>query len=163
MSPVTDTGAELRDAVQRALPRLEAIGIADSARRPAPGKWSAREIIGHLVDSAINNHGRFVRGQLSDELVFQGYAQNDWVLVQGYQDASWPDLVVLWSAINTNLARVISLVPRDVATREHSKHNLHEVAFTTIPASQPATLEYFMRDYVAHLEHHLRQVWEAVA
>ena len=71
---------ELREAVNSVTPKLLALGEA-SAKRPAPGKWSPREIIGHLVDSATNNYGRFVRGQLQDELVFPGYAQDDWVRI----------------------------------------------------------------------------------
>ena len=65
----------LRDALAAAEPRLRAISDADSARPRAPGKWSPREIIGHLIDSASNNHQRFVRASLQDELVFDGYEQ----------------------------------------------------------------------------------------
>jgi hypothetical protein len=149
----------LRAAVDAAMPRLEAIGGVASARRPAPGKWSPREIIGHLIDSAANNHARFVRAQFEPGLVFPGYAQEDWVRVQHYQEQDWPALVTLWAAYNRHLANVIARVPREVAERQHTRHNLDEVAWTPVPKDRPATLAYFMSDYVAHLEHHLRQIW----
>ena len=72
----------LRDAVAHATPLLLAIEADVSAQPLSPGKWSPREIVGHLIDSAANNHQRFVRGQLHDDLVFLGYAQEDWVRVQ---------------------------------------------------------------------------------
>src|SRR5262249_7171602 len=125
---------------------------------PAPGKWSPREVIGHLVDSASNNHQRFVRAQLQDDLVFPGYEQDRWVAIQDYADAPWNELVTLWAAFNRHIARVMTLVPADVRLRLHARHNLHERAFVPVPPDQPATLDYFMRDYVDHLRHHLRQV-----
>ena len=48
----------------------------------AQDKWSPREIVGHLIDSAANNHQRFVRAQFTDDLVFSGYQQAEWVGVQ---------------------------------------------------------------------------------
>jgi len=152
----------LREAIDAALPRLEAIDDTVSARRPAPDKWSPREIIGHLIDSATNNHARFVKAQFEPGLVFPGYAQEDWVRVQRYQDEPWRELLALWAASNRHIARVIAQVPPEIAERQHARHNLHEVAWTPVPVDRPATLAYFMADYVAHLEHHLRQIWAIV-
>ena len=158
---MSEPGAALLAAIERALPQLDAIGEAASARRPAPGKWSAREILGHLIDSAANNHGRFVRAQLADDLVFPGYAQEEWVVLQGYQEARWRETVALWASYNRHLARVMSRVPPQVAAQARARHNLHELAWRPVPSDRPATLGWFMEDYVAHLEHHLRQVWAA--
>ena len=77
---------ELRATVERVTPRLLAMSDADSGRRPAPNKWSPREVIGHLIDSASNNHQRFVRAQFQDDLMFTGYDQDAWVRTQKYQD-----------------------------------------------------------------------------
>ena len=87
---------ELRSVVERATPALLAIPDAHSAKRPAPDRWSAREVIGHLIDSASHNHQRFVRAQFHDDLVFPGYEQDAWVKVQQYEEAPWKDLVTLW-------------------------------------------------------------------
>ena len=148
----------LRAVLAAAEPALSALPEADTAARPAPGKWSPREVIGHLIDSASNNHRRFVLARWQDDLVFQGYEQEGWVEAQDYLHAPWHDLVTLWASFNRHLARVMAAVPPDVRARPHVRHNLHEIAWQRVPASEPATLDYFMADYVGHLEHHLRQV-----
>ena len=152
--------AELLAVVDNATPALLALGDEASARRPAPGKWSPREIVGHLIDSASNNHQRFVRAQFQNDLVFAGYDQDAWVARQGYQDAPWDELVTLWGSFNRHLARVMAAVPDSTRTRPFSRHNLHELAWRPVPQEASATLDYFMRDYVGHLKHHLRQIFD---
>ena len=63
---------------------------------PAPGKWSPKEVIGHLIDSAANNHGRFILAQQTDDMVFPTYDQEFWVAAQHYNERAWPELVSLW-------------------------------------------------------------------
>ncbi len=150
--------AELREVVAAASPRLFALSEEESARPPAPGKWSPKQVLGHLIDSASNNHQRFVRAQFTDDLVFPGYEQEAWVAAQRYQAAPWSELVGLWRLFNLHLARVIEAVPDSVRQRPRALHNLHELAWRMVPQDQPATLEYFMRDYVGHLKHHLAQI-----
>jgi len=150
--------ARLRAVVAAAERALGAIADDDSARRPAPDTWSPREVIGHLVDSAANNHGRFVRAQHQDDLVFPGYAQDAWVDAQRYADAPWRELVALWALYNRHLARVMTAVPASERDRPRARHNLHEIGWRTVPAHEPATLGDLMADYVEHLEHHLRQI-----
>ena len=148
---------ELRLVVEDAARRFAAIDEAESARRPAPGKWSKKEIVGHLVDSAANNHQRFVRARWQDDLVFAGYEQDRWIEAQRYQDARWPDLVALWRGYNLHLAHVIEGIPREVRFREHRRHNLDRIAWKEVPAGEPTTLDCFLRDYVGHMKHHLAQ------
>jgi len=151
---------DLIATVRAAAARLRRVADADAARRPAPGTWSAKEIIGHLIDSASHNHQRFVRARWQDDLVFPGYDQDVWVSAQDYQAASWPDLVDLWAAYNTHLARIMRATSEATRLRTHMRHNLDELAWRPVPAGEPVTLDYFMRDYVGHLLHHLRQVEE---
>ena len=149
--------SELRTIVERESARL--LGASPDAveRRPAKGGWSAKEVLGHLIDSAAVNHQRFVRAQWQD-LVFAAYAQDDWVEAQKYQDAPWIELVALWREYNRHIARVMAAIPIEVRLKEHRLHNLHEIAMKPAPADQPASLEYLMRDYVEHLQHHLKQI-----
>lgn len=153
--------ADFRDTVDTAAGRLLALSKNQAAERPAPGKWSPKEVIGHLIDSASNNHGRFVRAQLQDDLVFEGYEQAEWVRVQGYQTRSWADLVLLWQALNHHIADVMEGADPEALGRPRARHNLDALAWQPVGGGQPATLEYFMRDYVGHLKHHLRQVLPA--
>ena len=148
---------DLRDAVNRVTPKLLALGDG-SATRPASGKWSPREIIGHLVDSATNNYGRIVRGQLQDDLVFPGYAQDDWVRIGRYRDAPWEELVTLWRSLNLQLARVTEGTPEDVRRRPRERHSFDAIG-VPLMAGEAATLEHVMSDYVSHLKHHLRQIF----
>jgi hypothetical protein len=148
---------ELRRAVNDAVPKLLALGDASATRR-APGNWSAREIIGHLVDSASNIHPRFVRGQLQDDLVFPGYAGDEWVRIGRYQQAPWEELVTLWRTLNLQIARVMEGTPEDRRRRPRVHHNFAEIG-VTLPPGEAATLEHVMSDYVIHLQHHLRQIF----
>ena len=162
-----DYAADLVATVERVARELAAVTADTANRRPAPGKWSAQEIVGHLVDSASNNHQRFVRARWQDDLVFPGYDQDAWVAAQRYDLADWKELVTLWRGFNLHIARVMETTPEDVRLRAHSRHNLDQIAWRPVPADAPATLDYFMADYVGHLEHHLRQLlgdgWEARA
>jgi hypothetical protein len=151
---------ELRAALDLATPKLLGITEDVASRRTAPGKWSCKEVLGHLIDSASNNHERFVRAQLQDDLVFPGYDQDAWVQVQRYQDRPWRELVSLWRELNLQIAHVMRSMPASERTRAREVHNLHEIAWKTVPPSEPTTLEYFLRDYVGHLKHHLRQAFD---
>jgi hypothetical protein len=149
---------ELRNTIEAARAFLGRITDEASGRRPAPGKWSPREIVGHLIDSASNNHQRFVRAQFKDDLEFSGYDQDAWVSVQQYRGAPWKELVALWYFFNLHIARVMETAPNDERVRPRARHNLDQIAWKTVQREEPATLEYFMRDYVAHLKHHLAQL-----
>src|SRR5437667_1705911 len=107
---------ELKSILKNA-DNLRQIGDRAASVRPAPGKWSRKEILGHLVDSATNNHQRFVRASLDGSgLTFPGYLQDDWVRMQGYASAPWEQLVDLWAAYNQHLIRVISALPNFAGT-----------------------------------------------
>ena len=150
---------EFRETIVGATTRLRDIAPEQSRNKVADDNWSRIEILGHLVDSAANNHQRFVRAQFTDDLVFPGYEQDGWVSVQKYRDESWPDLIQLWSSYNLHLLHVFSAIPETVLTKSRDRHNLDEIALELVPKNQPATLEYLIRDYVDHLRHHLNQIF----
>jgi hypothetical protein len=145
--------------VEEASARLLSLTEAEARAPLAEGKWSAKETLGHLIDSASNNHQRFVRAQLKEDLVFQGYAQEDWVRVQAYQAEPWPLLVNLWKFYNLHLAHVCRRAPERERLRARREHNLHEIGWAPVNAQEPNTLEHLMRDYVGHLKNHLRQIF----
>lgn len=149
---------EFEETIRGATVRLQEIS-ADESRQSRDGEWSPKQILGHLIDSAANNHQRFVRGQFTDHLEFSGYEQEEWVNSQKYNDESWPAIIELWRAYNMHLLHVASVIPEHVLTRQHDKHSLDRIAFKTVDHNAPATLEYLIRDYVDHLNHHLDQIW----
>ena len=139
----------------QAATELRQVSDAEARRRPAPGKWSTKEIIGHLIDSAANNHRRFVEAQFKDTLTFPGYDQHAWVSGQHYQEAAWPSLVSLWAAYNDHLVHVVATIPPATLHQPRPAHNLDELGWRPVPRTKPATLAYLIEDYVAHLEHHV--------
>ncbi len=149
---------DFRTTIDVAAKQLLKISPEKSQVPRAQGKWSPKEIIGHLIDSASNNHQRFVRAQFTDDLIFAGYEQEGWVRVQNYQRESWPDLVQLWRLYNQHILHLISLVPEETRTKLRYQHNLHQIASDTLSETEPVTLEWFMRDYVDHLKKHLKQI-----
>jgi hypothetical protein len=134
-------------AALRISDRLRQIDDAAASKRPAPDKWSKKEILGHLVDSAANNHQRFVRLQLSSRIDLPGYDGDEWVRIQRYQDRPWHEVIALWETYNTQLASVIRYV-----NPEALRHVWHT------PDGKDLDLEFIMRDYVVHLRHHLDQI-----
>jgi hypothetical protein len=148
---------DFRRTIEDAKARLLAMP-AQEARLGQPDKWSPKEIVGHLIDSAANNHQRFVRAQFTNDLICSGYEQDAWVTAQKYNEASWPNLVQLWATYNLHLLHVISVMPEDALTRVRKEHNLDQVAWKTVDKNTPTTLEYFVRDYAGHMRHHLSQI-----
>lgn len=158
----SEVAEELRrvvDHAERWLGSLDPGTIATGST----GAWSMHQILGHLVDSAANNHARFVRAQLEEELVFHGYAQDAWVDVQGYDDEPWADLVALWASFNRHIAHVIARIEPLEWSRPRARHNLDAIGFAPIEASRLGTLAWLVVDYVAHLKHHLDALDSAVS
>ena len=147
-----------RQTIKDAAARLLEIPEQQSATPRSEDKWSPKEIIGHLIDSAANNHQRFVRAQFTDELIFMGYEQEGWVRVQNYQGESWPELVELWKLYNQHILHLVSLIPEETRTKLRRKHNLHQIASDTISENEPVTLDFFIRDYLDHMKKHLGQI-----
>src|SRR3954463_2486785 len=108
---MSDVAGELRAEVAASLPRLRAVTESDTAKERGDGKWVRKEILGHLIDSAANNHQRFVRARAADPFVWPGYDQNAWVAVHDYRRRPWTDLVEVWAAFNQQVAHAIETVP----------------------------------------------------
>lgn len=146
-NPFAEIATDLGRTVAQAKPMLSALTNADTSTRPSPKKWSKKEILGHLMDSASNNHQRFVRATLQGELAFPGYDQEKLVDLQKFSEMDWGFIVDFWAAYNRFLAHVLSVLPAKAAK-----------ITCKIGNGAPATLEFIAEDYVAHLKHHLNQV-----
>lgn len=148
---------EQKEYILESHAKLTLIEDGEASSKPE-GKWSKKEILGHLIDSASNNHQRFVRAQFKDDLVFPGYDQDKWVRVQNYQFVNWNALVELWKGFNFLITHLVGEIPDNILTEKRAKHNLYDIASNGIPENEPATLEYFIRDYYFHLKHHMNQI-----
>jgi hypothetical protein len=147
----SDIASELDHALENARPRLLAISEDAATRRRAPDAWSKKEILGHLIDSAANNHQRFVRLQHEDGLVLPSYQQNHWVRTQNYAAREWPDLVEFWLAYNRHLVHIL----------RHA--NAGAAGHVWKAPGGDATLAFLIEDYLRHLRHHLEQIFEPLA
>jgi hypothetical protein len=144
--------AELRNIIEHTFPKLQQIVEEESGKPIGKEKWSRKQLLGHLIDSAANNHQRFVRAQLSSHINLSGYQQNDWVRVNNYQRESWSELVQLWKSFNLHLAHVVQFIPNEAL---HNTISLDE--------KPPMTLRFVIEDYIRHLRHHLEQMFETIS
>ena len=117
--------------------------------RPAPGGWSSKEVLGHLIDSAANNHQRFVRLQLVETLIFPNYGPDNskWISIQNYQGRRWVELLDLWSHFNMHLSWIIRVVD------ESSLGHIWQA-----DSDKTITLAEMMSDYLRHINDHLEQI-----
>jgi hypothetical protein len=149
---------ELTTTVERAVAQLRALDAQVLSHRPAPDRWTIKQVIGHLIDSAANNHQRFVRAQFvgaaatGAEFRFPKYEQNQWVNSQGYDEILWSDLLELWRRYNLHLAHVIRHIPAHALSVR-----------CMIGDYAPMTLASLIEDYLVHLQHHLAKIAERAA
>ncbi len=144
MKELSEKLLSLIDAVE---PRLREVSPAESEKPILPGGWSRKQVMGHLIDSASNNHQRFVRACLQESLDFPSYDQEGNVRVQSPQEADWLLLIALWAAYNRYLAHVLARLP-----------NSKLETICRIGSGRPATLGFVATDYVAQMLHHLQQI-----
>ena len=142
---VREIAEELVLVVDDAFERLSAVDEDRASEKPAPHKWSFKEIIGHLIDSASNNHQRFVRAPAENVFRFPAYEQDYWVSMQGYDERSWIELLELWRAYNHHVAHVMTRIPEEKLRVE-----------CLVESYKPSSLGFLVEDYLAHLKHHLK-------
>lgn len=140
------------DALSRVLvghlPALQSLSDEQTSWRPAPEIWSAKEILGHLIDSSANNHARFVGGALAAGGEYTGYPQEGWVAVGGYRHRPWHELVELWAAYQGQLIHLLRGVPAPAW------------AHPLTVRGETLTLEELALGYVDHTHRHLGQLLE---
>jgi len=143
--------------LEQALPRLEAMNEVQVETPREPGKWTPKQIVGHLIDSAANNHQRFVRGQLEPQPTYTSYNQNAWMDLQNYAARDWNELLTLWHTYNRHLLHLMKTVR--IEALEHVFQMPVGVPNAKTDGVSAVTLEFLMRDYVRHCEHHLAQIF----
>jgi hypothetical protein len=138
---------QLSEIIHSASEKLRSIGLAEAGYKPSETKWSKKEVIGHLIDSAANNHQRFVRAQQVAELVSPAYDQEQWVRIQDYNASAWSELIDLWRLYNVHLAHVIRRIPAEKLQVK-----------CTIGNNAPVTLGEIIEQYLDHMKHHLDKI-----
>ena len=142
-----DLSLLLTQTIERELPNLRALDEQRTSTPRGPCKWSPKEELGHLIDSAANNHIRFARGAMQPEVRDPGYAQEDWVRLHGYSGMQWDSIVNFWFEYNTLLARLVGGIGPDRLT-----------ILCFIAGNEPVTLGFVIEDYILHMQHHIDQL-----
>jgi hypothetical protein len=134
----------LEAVLRSAMPWLVTLSEAEASVPEQEGKWSAKEVVGHLIDSAVNNLGRILRLQILPGQFEAGYEQMAWVNLQHYAEREWSQVLALWFALNEHMAWTIGHVEKA------------RLANRGVVEGDAVTLGFLIEDYVAHMEHHLR-------
>lgn len=135
---------ELEQTLEQYTAQLRKIDEVDAAIKPTPAKWSKKELVGHLIDSAQNNLRRFIVAQYEESPTIQ-YRQDDWVRINNYQKYRLEDLIQLWYLTNKQIVAVLDGMDIQTAERTCNTGSLHR-------------LDWLATDYIKHLKHHLHQL-----
>ena len=131
--------------------RIRQFSSEELLKRPAAGKWSKQEILGHLIDSAINNLKRFTEIQfLPQPYTVLSYQQVNLVIVNDYQNLHLDDLLNLWQALNRQIVFVVKNI---------SEEKLNYPVDPQYENKEMKSLGWIICDYVAHMAHHFRQIF----
>jgi len=136
----------LNGVIDKYVSALQFVPESEYILKTSPARWSRKEILGHLVDSAQNNIRRFIVAQY-DERSKIVYDQDKWVGLANYQNYPLPDLISLWYLLNKHICHILQLMPDEMAKRRTETEEVH-------------TIEWLVDDYIRHLLHHLHQVLE---
>ena len=151
LTELSRVASEIEDAVDNVLQQSSDLPEALLLFKPTESAWCIKEVVGHLIDSASNNHQRMVRLQVKDRLVFPDYQHDNdkWVRLQVYTKRPWPELLALWQHFNRHIAHLIRSV--DASCLKH---------VWIQDSKSPISLVNLMRDYLRHLRLHLDQIDE---
>lgn len=138
--------AELETFINQHMAALQALPVDTMAFKPSPEKWSRKEIMGHMIDSAQSNIRRFVVAQYEETPTIV-YNQDKWVSIANYQQWETIDLIRLWYLLNRHVCEILKNTSAETAKRTCQTGELH-------------TIEWLAQDYVRHLRHHLHVVLE---
>jgi hypothetical protein len=137
----------LQQTIDGEVAHLRQLTDAETGVKSSPNAWSRKEELGHLIDSASNNHQRFVRAAIGPESRGPGYQQDAWVACHGYNEMPWEQIVDFWLSYNRFLAMLVRRIP---------DHRLEAPCF--IGDHPAATLGFVIDDYVLHMRHHLDHI-----
>jgi hypothetical protein len=146
LSRMLSTASKLETLINDYLPQLKNISEDKLSYKPLPAKWSKKEIVGHLIDSAQNNIRRFIVAQYEDNPMIR-YDQDKWVAITNYQHMDPSLIIELWYLLNKQISSILQNTTKEAAQRTSKTEDIH-------------TIEWLAEDYIRHLKHHMHQVLE---
>jgi hypothetical protein len=146
-----ELGSEFERRLAAAAQKLTVVNEEQASQPWREGAWLRKEVLGHLLDSAANNHVRFAFTALNGQYSGPRYEQNEWVRLHDYRGISWRELLDYWRVRNLLLTRVVTQIPE--AALEST---------CRIGENEPVSLRFLITDYLAHLEHHVNQILDGL-
>jgi hypothetical protein len=141
------TAKQLEEIVEAFYLRYKDVNDAIASNKLSHDKWTLKEIMGHLIDSASNNHQRFVRMQIKDKLDFPDYDNEVWLGIGSYNTMPFSDLLNLFRYYNRLIGHIIRHI------HEKSLSNTWRIPIDGVPKN--ITLEGLVRHYLEHIEGHI--------
>ena len=148
----------LMKIIRDTAPKMALISAQDFAHKDPLNQWSKKEVLGHLIDSAYNNHQRFLRATTQRDYIFQGYDQDQWVKQNNYQNRPQEEVIDTWVTVNQHLSLLLEGLPKELLTKETTDHNFHNICMHRPNPGETSSLAYLIWDYLVHLEHHVAQI-----
>ncbi|MDX1699688.1 MAG: hypothetical protein R3250_03670 [Melioribacteraceae bacterium] len=130
----------------------------ESQEKNSSKKWSPKETLGHLIDSAIINNTRFLSALEKEDLVFSKYPENKYVTIQNYVKRDWNELAALWKDLNLHIAELVINIPEEKLEKMTIAHNFDQICWKPVDENEKTNLIYLIKDYIGHMEHHLDQI-----
>ena len=148
-----DVYLELNSIINDFYNKYKGLDNEIASKRPGTDRWTLKEIVGHLIDSASNNHQRFVRLQIADELIFPGYGKDNskWLEIEKYNELNFSDIILLWKQYNVLIGNIIKGVDESKLENYWIKSD-----------GDKTTLKYLMIDYVRHIKEHVKHFEETL-
>lgn len=143
--------ARFKTAIAEAEQVLSGVTEELAVQPARPGGWLRKEELGHLLDSAQNNHQRIALAAIQGEYTGAEYAQNAWVALHGYRTMEWAEILAFWKTRNQMLHRVIANIPEERLSAQ-----------VRIGDSPAMTLSAWIDDYLQHMAHHVAQITAAL-
>lgn len=139
----------IQEVLDRETEHLRSVTEPEAGKKDRPDAWSKKEELGHLIDSATNNHVRFVRASIEPSFSGPGYQQDAWVSLHRYNEMPWSEILGFWRSYNSFLAGLVNRIPEErLGTR------------CVVGNSAPVSLQFLIEDYVLHMQHHLDHILE---
>lgn len=148
----------LKDIMDTVYPIFNKMSSAQFGEKPSENKWSPKEIIGHLVDSAFNNHRRLILAENQDDLLFDGYDQDEWVRRNNYQNRSKDEVLELWRISNLQFGHVANSLSKEKLNAKTKAHSYFGWSMIPFEEGKEENVQYLIADYVYHTEHHILQI-----
>jgi len=148
-----DVCLELNSIVDDFFNKYKGLDNKITSTRLGVDKWTLKEIVGHLIDSASNNHQRFVRLQIVDELIFPGYGKDNskWLEIEKYNELNFSDIILLWKQYNILIANIVKGADEGKLENYWIKSDGDKI-----------TLKDLMIDYVRHIKEHVKHFEETL-